>query len=219
MSHLGKNKTHNQERHVMADYIPNTDDGLLPWFANLKAKVAGYTGTFGLTPARVGAVTQACDTSTNAINLTKQKKNDWQAQVATKNSTLKANFATLRAEINQWKKNPAMTPAIAADLEITGTDPAFDPDTFKASITAEILPGHVRIKFKKGQTEGINLYSRLKGQAAWKFVSRDTNSPYDDYTPLAVAGQAEVREYQAIGVLHDAQIGQPSDIVSVTVAG
>jgi hypothetical protein len=53
----------------------------------------------------------------------------------------------------------------------------------------------------------------------WKFISRDTNSPYADYTALAVAGQSEVREYQAFGVLNDQQIGQPSDIVSVTFAG
>ena len=54
----------------------------------------------------------------------------------------------------------------------------------KAEITAEVISGHVRIKFKKGQTDGIALYCRLKGLSAWRFVSRDTNSPYHDYTAL-----------------------------------
>ena len=36
---------------------------------------------------------------------------------------------------------------------------------------------------------------------------------------LAVPGTPEVREYQAYGVLSDAQIGQPSDIVTVTFGG
>ena len=58
----------------------------------------------------------------------------------------------------------------------------------KADITGEVFSGYVRIKFKKGKTNGINLYSRIKGQTVWKFVSRDTNSPYDDHTPLAVSG-------------------------------
>lgn len=53
----------------------------------------------------------------------------------------------------------------------------------------------------------------------WLTNLRYINSPYDDYTPLAVPGVAEVREYQAYGVLNDAQIGQPSDIVSVTFGG
>jgi len=34
-----------------------------------------------------------------------------------------------------------------------------------------------------------------------------------------VASQSEVREYQAFGVLNDEQIGQGSDIVTVTFAG
>ncbi len=60
---------------------------------------------------------------------------------------------------------------------------------------------------------------RLKAQTTWKKLSFDTNSPYDDHTELAVAGGAEVREYRAIGVVNDEEIGQPSDIVSVTFAG
>jgi hypothetical protein len=39
------------------------------------------------------------------------------------------------------------------------------------------------------------------------------------FTALAVAGQSEVREYQAFGVLNDQPIGQPGNIVSVTFAG
>lgn len=53
---------------------------------------------------------------------------------------------------------------------------------------------------------------------------RDLITPADDAKnhgspPLAVAGTAEVREYQACGVLYDQQIGQPRDIVSVTLGG
>ena len=36
---------------------------------------------------------------------------------------------------------------------------------------------------------------------------------------IATAGVPEVRECQAFGVLNDEQIGQPSDIVSVTFGG
>lgn len=41
----------------------------------------------------------------------------------------------------------------------------------------------------------------------------------DDHNPLALPGTPERREYQACDVLNDAQIGQPSDIVSVTFGG
>ena len=39
------------------------------------------------------------------------------------------------------------------------------------------------------------------------------------HRPLAAAGVAETREYQAFGVLKDEQIGQPIDIVSITFRG
>lgn len=124
----------------------------------------------------------------------------------------------LRMEINQWKANPAITDAMIAALQIDGSTSAFDAEGYKAVITAQTFAGYVRIKFKKMGADGINLYSRIKGQAAWKFVARDTNSPYDGHTPVTAPGTAEPREYQAFGVLSDEQIGQGSDIVSVTVA-
>ena len=91
------------------------------------------------------------------------------------------------------------TAAISADLQIASSGSSFDPNSYKAEITVETMNGYTRTKFKKKGTDGINLYSRIKGQPTFKFVSRDTNSPYDDYTELAVAGQAEVREYQRCG--------------------
>ena len=64
-----------------------------------------------------------------------------------------------------------------------------------------------------------NILGRLNGQTTCKKLSFDSNSPYDDHTELAVAGTPEVREYRAIGVLADEEMGQPSDIVTVTFAG
>lgn len=67
--------------------------------------------------------------------------------------------------------------------------------------------------------DGLKFYWRLKGQTVWKPLSFDTNSPYDDYTPPVTPGVPEAREYQGFGVIADVQIGQPSDIVSVTFGG
>jgi hypothetical protein len=44
----------------------------------------------------------------------------------------------------------------------------------------------------------------------------DTASPYVDNRPLLVAGKPETREYRAIYILHDAEIGNPSDEAVVT---
>ena len=43
--------------------------------------------------------------------------------------------------------------------------------------------------------------------------------PYYDETPLAVAHTPEVREYMAIGVVNDEEIGEMSEIKEVVYAG
>jgi hypothetical protein len=43
-------------------------------------------------------------------------------------------------------------------------------------------------------------------------VARRSKFPFDDDSPLAVAGTPEVREYRALGVVADEEIGQPSDM-------
>ena len=203
----------------MADFIPPADDKKLPWLTNLHDHVDDHSATLGISAGRVTQIKKLCNDWIDGINAVNQAKQAWLAVSATKAAQEKTSTTGLRAEINQWKANPAMTPAITAALKLAGSGSTFDPNTYKASITAEVISGHVRVKFVKGQTDGIALYCRLQGQSVWKFVSRDTNSPYDDHTPLAVPGTPETREYQAFGVLSDEQIGQPSDIVTVTFGG
>lgn len=112
-----------------------------------------------------------------------------------------------------------MTGAIADDLQIVGEADDFNAETYKPEISGQVFSGYVRIKFTKKGVDGVKIYVRLKGQTVWRLLSFDTNSPYDDFTALATPGVAEVREYQAFGVIDDVQIGQPSDIASVTFAG
>lgn len=203
----------------MADFVPTSNDALVTWLVNLRTKIALYAAQLGLTAAQVTAMQALCDQLVTAIQLVDQKKADLAAVIAARTTLAGTTIPALRLAAAQWRKLPAVTPAIIAELKIASTTTPFDPDAFKATLTADVFPGFVRFKFVKDQTDGILLNCRLKGQMAWNFVSRDTNSPYEDHTPVATPGVAEQREYQAQGILNDAPIGQPSDIVSVTVAG
>ena len=203
----------------MADYIPSTDIEKFNWLTNLKTKLATYAVTLGIDATRLAQITAWCNDLIAKIQSVEEKKNAWLTAAALKKTQEQTSLGGLRAEINLWKAQPTMTPGIGTDLQVLGSGAVFDPDTFKPEIKIEVFAGYVRIKFKKGQSDGVNIYSRKQGEMPWKFVARDTNSPYDDHTPLATPGVAEVREYQAFGVLNDAQIGQPSDIVSVAFGG
>jgi hypothetical protein len=54
----------------------------------------------------------------------------------------------------------------------------------------------------------------------WKLIAiRKRRFPYYDETPLTHVGTPEVREYMAIGVIADEEIGQPSETKEVVFAG
>ena len=219
-----KNKTgqwpEQKRSKIMADYVPTTDGDLRPWLTNLKTNVPDLVTQLEITPARLTKVTGWCDSLLTAMDGADQAKTAWLTASQAKQTQMNTSLAGLRGEIAKWKVADGMTDAIATELQIVGGGGTpFNPETYQAQITVQAFSGYVRIKFTKSGADGINLYSRLKGQTVWKFVSRDTNSPYDDHTPLAVAGQSEVREYQAFGIWGDDQIGIPSDIASVTFAG
>ena len=59
---------------------------------------------------------------------------------------------------------------------------------------------------------------RLQGATEWVKLAFDSQSPYIDTTPLAVAGKPEVREYRVRAVVADEEIGEFSDIATMTVS-
>ena len=65
----------------------------------------------------------------------------------------------------------------------------------------------------KSRANGVNIYSRRAGDADFAFLARDTNAPYVDNRPCLVAGKPETREFKAIYVVGDAEVGQASDIL------
>jgi len=203
----------------MADFVPSTDGGLRDWLGIIKTNTPKHVTELEITPTRMTQITGWCDSITAAMDAAVKAKNAAIVASSVKQTTTNIGLAGLRAEIGKWKVADGMTDAIAAELQIVGTSSPFDAEGYKPQFTADVFSGFIRIRFKKLGADGIILNCRIKGTMGWKFVSRDTNSPYDDHTPLAVAGVAEVREYQAFGLLGDDQIGQPSDIVTVTFAG
>lgn len=75
------------------------------------------------------------------------------------------------------------------------------------------------INGKKYGVQGFNIYMRLKGESAWNKESFVSHLPFMDHHPAHTPGQSENREYMAIGVIQDNEIGQMSGIVSVAFAG
>ena len=76
----------------------------------------------------------------------------------------------------------------------------------------------VELDFDKSISDGVNIYAQRDGDADFVFLARDTASPYIDNRLLLVATKPELREYKAIYVQSDAEIGLFSDEVVVNCA-
>jgi len=79
--------------------------------------------------------------------------------------------------------------------------------------------GMVELDFDKSISDGVNIYANPEGFRGYLvFLARDTASPYIDNRPLLVATKPELREYKAVYVQSDAEIGLFSDEVVVNCA-
>jgi hypothetical protein len=203
----------------MIDFIPRSDAQRIPWLTNLKDKIAQFGPVFGLTTAEISSVQANCTTCIAKINAVAAAKTALASAVTSKNQIDKNELAQLRTLIGRWKSHTAYSDAIGETLAIKSTAAEIDLLQYKAHITAEVVGNLVRIRFTKKGADGVNIYHRRKGSAAWVFLARDTKSPYDDHIVLQTPGVPEHYEYRAFGVIDDTEIGQPSDIAEVVYGG
>ena len=201
------------------DYFPSQDAALHDWTTNFETKILSYADPLALTPDERNALIAAPQAIRTALATNVEAQATAHKATADKNAAVSAQEVTLRAIIKRAKTAPGYTEAIGKDLQIIGSDDVSNFAGYKPALTAQVYPGHVTLSFQKLGAEGVNIYSRLKGTAAWTKLAFDSHSPYVDNRATATAGVAENREYMAMGVVNDEEVGQQSDIVSATFGG
>jgi hypothetical protein len=228
---------------VMAkqDYIPNREDELLAWFANLSAKLPTYQATLGLTLAEVTEFqTEATLVEFSIMGVT-QAKNEAAEWVAFKNLELYGPvgeptpavpsalppapvsprapgiLVRTRALVTRIKAHPAYTVAMGADLGLIGPEES-PPAEIKPTGSATPLPNFsAEIKFVRRRFDGVDIETQRGMEMTWTYLAFDSSSPYLDNRPPAVAGQTEQRRYRMRYRDHDVQVGLFSDTLTVTV--
>jgi hypothetical protein len=203
----------------MSDFIPKKDAKLVGWAINYKTILAEKAAELGITPEQVAAQKLLCDNTINAIGAAVAAKGTYESAITHKNQTVTTDITSVRDFVKDIKRSPTYTEAIGNQLGIVGTPTTMDNNSYKSSLKPDVHPGYVALKFTKKGAEGINLYARKSGEVDWQKLGFYAHSPCIDARPLAVAAQAENREYMCIGVAKDHEIGLQSDIVSVAFAG
>lgn len=204
---------------IMADYIPNNEGDYADWLQNLWTKLPTHGPTLGMTSTQISDLRGLIQAQKDLHDDAEEARAHATAMEAQEASGKTALDANLRAKVRNWKTLAGYSQMIGEDLKLIGVGAELDEENYKPEITAKIVGGEIRITFKKKGVDGVNVYCRLRGTSAWRKLAFDSTSPYVDTEPLANPAVPETREYKAMGVIKDVEIGQPSDIVSVTFAG
>lgn len=203
----------------MEDFFPQHEGNLILWLTNFDTKIDGYATELGLDSADLADIHNQIKDLIKAINNTIAGKQTWKNLEALKRGTKIAVLIFLRLKISRIKTESGYTESIGRDLGIIGSSDLIDYNEYKSSLKATVFPKYINLEFVKKGIDAVNIYVRLKGETVWRFLARDTRSPYHDIEDLKTAGVPEVREYMCIGVVGDEEIGQESDVVSVVFDG
>lgn len=225
------------------DILPAADADLVVWFNNFQLKFATYALSVGFVAADVTAVQTDYQMLAYTVNLAdvfkaeskervqyKDTFRDGPLGIATPATPTTPTIAPpgtipppgivprVRATIQRIKAHPNYTQAMGQDMGIVA--PTSTPTgTPKPTATAEAQPGsQVLLKWKKGGFDGVIIESQRGTETGWTQIGVDTSSPYLDSRPPLVVGQPEVRKYRLRYFKNDANVGDYSDIITVTTA-
>jgi hypothetical protein len=229
-------------------FLPIQESKKVLWFNNFSGKLKDtYAALFGISSGDADKIvayaafyafliSYLTGLRTFTQDLTKYKNDFFGAPLNTPNGALPAFSVTppaiipteagvyniISPLIQTIKSHTNYTTAIGEDLGIVGNEQDIDLDTYKPEGKVFALPGAVKLDFSKKGVDGQAVYSRPVGSTdpnAWVKLANDFHTPYLDGRPLAVAGKPELREYKLRALIGDEEVGQWSDVITVTFAG
>jgi len=225
-------------------YFPYAEANQVIWIGNFKLKIADYLLILVITTEEQDLVTLCHDAfiamvnyieSLNAYSVAyteyKHKLMEGKTGAALgaapvppvpptiDPTTIVGLFNRLFVLITSIKLRANYSPVIGKTLGVIGSEVVIDWTTFHANLTGIALYLANQLSFVKKHLDGINLYSRLPGATEFTLLKYVGVSPFLDTRPLAVAGVIEKREYYAVGVVNDVEVGFPSPTITVIFSG
>jgi hypothetical protein len=103
-------------------------------------------------------------------------------------------------------------------LGIIGDEQTIDIPNLKPILNYRMDAGRTLIIWSKGVADSIDIYVDRKDGQGMKYLANDSQPDYLDTFELPEGTASAVWEYQAIYRIADAQVGQFSDVMKVTVS-
>jgi hypothetical protein len=195
------------------DYVPNRDGDLLPWSANLKTKVATHGPAIDMSATEITDVQTACDTITARINAKAAARTTYENAISAAEAAIQVAIKMIRNRIGKAKKDDGYTNEIGEDMGVVGPEQTVDVPNSRPDLTSQKTPQGYELGFNlKDYFHGVNIYKKLPAAPGFTKLSFDSASPYLDNATIENGTQ-----YYAFYVLNDVEVGQQSDILTISV--
>ena len=202
------------------DYIPESPRNQRDWSQNFGVQFPAIAKRIGWSDADIKALTQRITKLQDAAQAVVDADSAHDVAVGQLDAVRDVEMPEIRLDIANLKKTRGFTEGDARSIEVLAPSVIFDSATCQPKLQPEEKRGRVRLMGKKLGADSLNIYVCRKGEGGFRLLAaKRVRFPFDDDTLGAVAGQPEEREYQAIAVIGDDEIGKPSDIVSAVWRG
>jgi hypothetical protein len=223
-------------------YLPPDDQGRLAWLLNFSTKIGTYAGALGITPLEVTALAAYYtmlayilgiveQVRTFGQDLTKFKEKLMIAPIGTPlgavptitlaaapPATPSGIFTLIAGMVKRIKGSAAYNENIGEDLGIIGADIIIDFENLQPELRITLDVNSPKLKYKKGGTDGLNIYVDRDDGQGLKFLKYVTKTVYVDDAELPAGVNSAVWTYRGIYVVNDTEVGQPGAAMSITVS-
>ena len=221
-------------------YMPNTDNDKADLLDHLAHTLPQYAALLDISPKTIATVTtdasdfrytfdangmaqahsQNWTTFKNQLRDGGTSSNQWPvALILPPPPSVTVNpgiIPRLSALVKQIKAHKNYTEAIGKDLWLIASKHVIDPKSWKPLLGIRLQAGHPVIIWTKGDAAALEIWVD-RGEGQFVFLAINIEPYTFDNSVLPPVGTSQIWRYKAIYILHDAQVGQWSDITSVTV--
>ncbi len=200
------------------DYFPRSEAELRDWAAQALSHLPQVAQDLNLDANDVRNATFHLNNIVTTYDSSQSQQNLWQQSVANKDQAQEVGIPNLRMFFNNLKSRRDYNAGIGKILNIISQKSAeVDYDALKPEPKISKIADGVKITYKKGVATGAKIYCRRGNETEFSFVTMQDLNNYVDTRPNLNQAAAERREYYLIYFRKGKNIGQQSDIVSVSI--
>lgn len=224
---------------MKAHFLPKTDGELSLWLQNFASKLPSYQTILNLSAEDLSSAARDAETLSYSLKISEAYRNEWKERTSFKKILKEGNGAAItlptppveppapqgtiisgivpriRKFSQRIKKHPNFTTSIGIDLGLIGTDVNRDASALQPEIKAVFSGGEVVIAWKKGVSDGIDIY--VDRGTGWEFLATDFQPNFTDKYRLSAEAAAAKWKYKARYRIGDEQAGNWSNVVEVAV--